>query len=80
LKIIEKLIDGVILTSREVIGESIQVGERVLTPIIEIKTYCKQLTIKNNSEDPILIGFIVTPTSLKITEGKQKWTLQIQDI
>lgn len=76
----KKLIDGMVKTSREVIGESIQVGERILTPTLEFKTYSKQLTIKNNSEDPILIGFIVTPISFKITEGKQEWTLQIQDI
>jgi hypothetical protein len=78
---IEKnLIDGMVMTSREVIGESIQVGERILTPTLEIKTYSKQFTINNHSEDPIFIGLMVSPTSLKITEGKQEWTIQIQEV
>ena len=75
---IEKLVEGLVKTTRRIVGDPIHVGTRILTPTIEIIMYCKQFKlVKNNG--PILAGFIVKPVSIHVSEGKQEWTIEIQN-
>jgi hypothetical protein len=74
---IEELVEGLVKTTRRIVGDPIQVGNRTLTPTIEVTVYCKQFNFVNNS-GPVLAGFIVKPVSIHVTEGKQEWTIEIQ--
>lgn len=75
---IEKLVEGLVKTTRRIVGDPIHVGNRTLTPTIEIIMYCKQFEVVNNN-GPILVGFIVKPVSIHVSEGKQEWTIEIQN-
>ena len=75
---IEKLVEGLVKTTSRIVGDPIYVGNRTLTPTIEIIIYCKQFNLVNNSGS-ILAGFIVKPVSIHVTEGKQEWTIEIQN-
>ena len=75
---IEKLVEGLVKTTRRIVGDPIHVGNRTLTPTIEIIMYCKQFNLGNDS-GPILAGFIVKPVSIHVSEGKQEWTIEIQN-
>ena len=73
---IERVVEGLVKTRRRIVGAPILVGNRTLTPTIEIITYCKKFSLANNS-GPVLAGFIVKPISIHITEGVKEWTIEI---
>jgi len=65
---IEKLVEGLVKTTRRIVGDPIHVGNRTLTPTIEIIMYCKQFKLVNNN---------VKPVSIHVSEGKKEWTMEI---
>ena len=75
----KKLFKDVFKTTRKIVGDSIQVGDRIFTPTLEVIFYGKQISLDNKDSDPVFIGFIVKPISIQIAEGKKEWTILIQN-
>jgi len=65
-------------TLKKIAGEPIIVGERTLIPLIEYSTFSRSINVGKKGEELVVFGVTVTPVSVKVIEGDEEWTLQIQ--
>ena len=74
----DKLIKDVVKITKRVVGDPIQIGNRTLTPTLEITFYGKQFFSKRTDVAPIFAEVIIKPISFLVTEGNAEWTIDVK--
>lgn len=78
-RLLEKIVDEIEKTSEKVVGNTINVGERKLIPIIE-KTYFSVNKGKSTSpRNPKILAFRVKPIAFIVVEDHRQTVLPIEE-